>query len=185
MDLKKNVDFQNIFSLTLLQHPCSWHVMKDALTGRTHRRQVRKNGRHNKSHNLQFHMHSFFLCSFTDSAQTSQYIHKHYTHTHYPTQPSPCAHLHTHTNTKMDQFRIPFQDAEDAVSHFQFMAWCLIPPNAAMQIRYCYSFFFLLCAIFFFTAWYVPNNYAASCGLFFENRAEFLAKHYQNNNEVN
>lgn len=54
-------------------------------------------------------------------------------HTRYPSQPSPCAHIYTHANTKMDQFHIPFQDAEEVVSHCQFMAQCLIPPNAAMQ----------------------------------------------------
>lgn len=77
------------------------------------------------------------------SSYTQRTIHP---HTHYPSQPSPCAHIYTHTNTKMDQFHIPFQDAEDAMSHCQFMARCLIPPNSAMQISYC--FFFFACHLF-------------------------------------
>lgn len=100
------------------------------------------------------------------SSYTQRTIHP---HTHYPSQPSPCAHIYTHTNTKMDQFHILFQDAEDAMSHCQFTARCLIPPNSAMQISYC--FFFFCMPSFFFTAWYVLNNYlptsdATSCGLF-------------------
>ncbi len=106
---------------------------------------------HDKLHNFHtspFHMHipfllSFFLFTAFSLPQTSPYTHGTvHPHTHYPSQPSPCAHIYIHTNTEMDQFHIPFQDAEEVVSHCQFMAQCLIPPNAAMQISYCYSFSF-------------------------------------------
>lgn len=50
---------------------------------------------------------------------------------------SPCARIYIHTSTKMDQFHILFQDAEDAMSHCQFMARSLSPHNAAMQMSCC------------------------------------------------
>lgn len=149
-------------------------------------------GMYDTLHNLhtsQFHMHPVFLLSFFLSSpfitppHTLRTLHP---HTHYPSKTSPCAHTHTLTNTKMDQFHIPFQDAEDAiVSHCQFTAQCLIPPNAAMQISHCHCSFFLR-AIFFLYALIRSkqlSRHHRCCILWpiFKNRAELLARHRQSN----
>lgn len=59
-----------------------------------------------------------FMCILTswhlsspDLPHTEQRVHMHLS------QPSPCAHIYTHTDAKMHQFHILFQDAKDAVSH--------------------------------------------------------------------
>lgn len=102
--------------------------------------------------------------------------------------------IHTHTNTEMDQFHIPFQDAEDAMSHCQFMAWCLIPPNAAMQISlllffFCVPTFFFLYGFILLRTIISPPQMLHLVTYFWKWGRSFfvvfLAGYRQNNNKVN